>query len=106
MLILIMARVDVVCCPTAIMDMSVVAMGTAGLPSGSTPPPCPEAAARVRTTSTAQGKDFMCNGVLDVVSWMLKQNCSADTDHRFNMIRIAALNEMLCREKQPFPIRF
>lgn len=49
-------RVDVLCCPTVIMDTSGVAMGIAGLPSGSTPPLSPEAAARDKTTSTAQGE--------------------------------------------------
>ncbi len=48
---------DVLCCPTVIMDMSGVATGTAGLPSGSIPLPSPEAAAKVKTTSTAQGED-------------------------------------------------
>lgn len=47
--------VDVLCCSTVIMDMSAAAMGTAGRPSGSIRPPYPEAAARVRTTSTALG---------------------------------------------------
>lgn len=55
MLILIGCRVDVLCCSTVIMDMSGAATGTAGLPSGSIPPLSPEAAARVKTTSTAQG---------------------------------------------------
>ena len=49
---------DMLCCLTVIMDMSAAPMGTAGLPSGSIPPLSPEAAARVKTTSTAQGEDF------------------------------------------------
>lgn len=57
MLILIRCRVDVLCCPTVIMDMSGAATGTAGPPSGSIPPLCPEAAARVKTTLTVQGED-------------------------------------------------
>lgn len=48
---------DVLCCPTVIMDMSGAATGTAGLPSGSIPLLSPEAAAKVKTTSTAQGED-------------------------------------------------
>lgn len=52
MLILIVCLVD---CSTAIMDMSDAGTGTAGPPSGSIPPPSPEAAARVKTTSTAPG---------------------------------------------------
>lgn len=46
-------------CLTVIMDMSGGATETADRPSGSILPPCPVAAARVRTTSTAQGKDCM-----------------------------------------------
>lgn len=48
---------DVLCCPTVIMDMSGAVTGTADLPSGSIPLPSPEAAAKVKTTSTAQGED-------------------------------------------------
>lgn len=57
MLILIRYHADVLCCPTVIMDMSGVVTETAGLPSGSIPPLSPEAAARVKTTSTAPGED-------------------------------------------------
>lgn len=46
-------------CLSVIMDMNGVGMGTAGLPSGSIPPLCPEAAAMVKTTLTAQGKDLL-----------------------------------------------
>lgn len=35
----------------------------------------------------------MC--VLEAFSWMLEQGFRADTDHGFNLIRIAKLNEML-----------
>jgi len=59
MLILISGRVDVLCCLTVIMDMSGATMGTAGWLSGSILQLCPEAAARVRTTSTARGKGLM-----------------------------------------------
>lgn len=119
MLILIRLRADVLCPPTAIMDMSGVAMGTVGLPSGSIHPPCPEAAVRVKTTSTAQGEDcvidlfiysFILHNVvcvflhtnLKAFSLMLRQDSRADTDHRFNMIRIVKLNEMLCGKRQLF----
>lgn len=42
-----------------ITDMSGAATGTVGLPSGSIPPLSPEAAARVKTTSTARGEDCL-----------------------------------------------
>lgn len=55
MLILIRWSVDVFFCSSVIMDMSGVVTGTADLPSGLILPLSPEAAARVKTTSTAQG---------------------------------------------------
>lgn len=57
-LILIRCCVDMLCCLTVIMDMSAAGTGTAGLLSGSIPPPSQEAAARVKTTSTAQGENL------------------------------------------------
>lgn len=59
-----MLCVDVLCCPTVIMDMSDVVTETVVLPSGSIPPLFPEAAARVRTTSTALGKDSLIHSEL------------------------------------------
>lgn len=48
---------NVLSCLTVIMDMNDVGTETADLPSGSTRPWSPEAAAKVKTTSTAQGKN-------------------------------------------------
>lgn len=50
---------DVLCCLTVTMDMNAAATGTACLPSGSIPPVSPEAAVKVKTTSTAQGEDYV-----------------------------------------------
>lgn len=47
------------CSLTVTMDTSGVGTGTAGLPSGSIPPLCPEAAAKAKTTSTAPGEDLL-----------------------------------------------
>lgn len=51
-------QANVFSCVTVTTDTSGGMTGTAGRPSGSTLPPCPEAAARVRTTSTVRGKDW------------------------------------------------
>ncbi len=73
---------DVFCCPTVIMDMRGVATETAGLLSGSIPPLSPEAAARVKTTSTAQGEDCLIYKELMFILSYTLQPCAVFSLHK------------------------
>lgn len=78
--------VGVLCCSKVVTAMSAVVMGTAGLPSGSIPLRSLEAAARVKTTSAAQGvyKGLNCYANSCVffflcLCWCLSLRCSSRT---------------------------
>lgn len=97
------SHADIHCVPcglfAAITDTSDAQTGTAGPPSGSIPPPSPEAAARVKTTSTAPGvysDDFFFHAYSCVVSTtkhvgglLLDARAGLKSRYRFDLIRIA-----------------